>query len=145
MWEMKHFHTTFLEMVILYSSKMFQIQRTNYWEYLRNFRKFPTYGFSHVKFENPIFDPKIPEFVGGIDIILNDTDDDFQSWFCSTIKISVKLFGNKIPKFSEFKLTRNAKNCPYDEACESNFHFQAIETRHDFNWFLNWYHFLDHI
>ena len=61
-------------------------------EYSRNFRGLPTHGFAHAKVYKTIFNRKILEFVGDIDIILNV----FQSWFYSTIKIWVNLSRYKI-------------------------------------------------
>ena len=46
-----------------------------------------TYDFAHAKVKKSIFSLKILEFVGDIDIILNE----FQSWFNSTIKIRIRI------------------------------------------------------
>ena len=66
---------------------MFQSQHRILLEYHWNFRRLPTYGFAYAKSNKWIFDPKILEVVDDIGIICND----FQSWFNSTIKISVTL------------------------------------------------------
>ena len=68
-----------------YSTKMFQIQHKICWEYLRNLRNCPPYGFSHVKIKKPIFDPKIPEFVGVIDHF-----EWYRWWFSKLILLNYK-------------------------------------------------------
>ena len=73
---------------------MFQIHQQIFWEYPRNFRGLPTYGFAHAKVKKSFFYFKSLEFIPIIGIILNN----FQSWFHSIIKIWVKLIWVENPK-----------------------------------------------
>ena len=84
----------------IWKSSMFQIHKRIFWDYRRNFRRLPIYGFAHVKVKNSIFNSKILEVVGDIAIILNN----FEIWFYFTTYIWENWFGYKIFKFPEFNL-----------------------------------------